>query len=56
MPIQGTFEISSLFTSHTPMVEDELKYHKIFEALLYDPEFDLKKLLDKAKPCRFMDL
>lgn len=56
MPVQGTFEINSAFTSHTPMVDDEIKYHRIFEALLYDPEFDLKKLLDEAKPCRFMDL
>lgn len=56
MPVQGSFEINNTFTSHTPMVEDELKYHKIFEALQYDPEFNLKKLLDEAKPCRFMDL
>lgn len=56
MPVQGTFEINSTFTSHTPMVEDELKYHKIFEALQYDPEFNLKKLLVKAKPYLNMDL
>lgn len=56
MPIQGTFEINNVFTNHTPMVEDELKYHKIFEALQYDPEFNLKKLLNKAKPYVFMDL
>ena len=56
MPVQGTFEINSTFTSHTPMVEDELKYHKIFEALQYDPEFNLKKLLVEAKPYLFMDL
>lgn len=56
MTVQGTFEINNTFTSHTPMVEDELKYHKIFEALQYDPKFNLKKLLEGAKPCRFMDL
>ena len=56
MPMQGTFEINNTFTSHTPMVDDEIKYHKIFETLQYDPEINLKKLLDKAKPCRFMDL
>lgn len=56
MPMQGTFEINNTFTSHTPMVEDEIKYHKIFEALQYDSEINLKKLLDAAKPCLYMDL
>ena len=44
MPVDGTFEINSTFTSHTPMVDDETKYYRIFEALQYDPEFNLKKL------------
>ena len=56
MPVDGTFEINSTFTSHTPMVDDETKYYRIFEALQYDPEFNLKKLLIEAKPYLFMDL
>ena len=56
MPVDGTFEINSSFTNHTPMVEEELKYIKIFDALQNDPEFDLKKLLIEAKPYLFMDL
>ena len=56
MPVDGTFEINNTFTSHTPMVDDETKYYRIFEALQYDPEFNLKKLLVEAKPYLFMDL
>ena len=56
MLVDGTFEINNTFTSHTPMVDDETKYYRIFEALQYDPEFNLKKLLVEAKPYLFMDL
>lgn len=56
MPVDGTFKINSIFTNHTPMVEEELKYIKIFDALQNDPEFDLKSLLLKAKPYNRMDL
>ncbi len=57
-PAQGTFEINNTFTSHTQMIEDESKYHKILEALQYDPEINLKKVLgwNEAKPYLYMYL
>lgn len=56
MPIDGTFEINGIFNNHTPMIEEELKYIKIFDALQNDPEFNFKDLLLKAKPYNLMDL
>ena len=58
VPAQGTFEINNTFTNNTSMVEDESKYHKILEALQYDPEINLKKVLgwNEAKPYLYMYL